>query len=154
MDRNVLFKYIYEILPTNLRLAQIELRDSPLCEHCDVQDSNSHRFYHCYRVRECISWLRKVIYYICGVQTDSLLKILYLDIPKVDKRNVHSLCIIISCYISAVWFHRNNMEYIKNVVKAKLISEQRFHMKLLGIKAQKIFSDNYCYLDMHILNGL
>ena len=154
VNRNVLFKYLYEILPTNSRLVQIRVRESPQCDYCVMEDSICHKFYYCCKVQDCLSWLRKVIFYLCGVQTTSLLKILYLDIPKINKRNVNSLSIIISCYISAVWFHRNDMDYIKNVVKAILIREQRFHMKLLGGKAKKVFSDNYCCLDMDILNRL
>ena len=154
IDRNILFKYIYEILPTNKRLVQIRIKQSPLCEYCDMEDSNSHKFYHCFKVQDCLSWLRKVIYYICGVQTESLLKILYLDIPKIDKRNRNSLCIIITSYISTVWFNRNDLAYIQNIVRAKIIKGQRFHMKLLGNKAKKIFSDNYCNMDIRILNRL
>ena len=36
-DRNVLFKYIYEILPKNKRRSQIRQIDSPLCDTCNVE---------------------------------------------------------------------------------------------------------------------
>ena len=85
VDRNIMFKYIYEILPTNHRLANIRIRQSPMCDYCNQVDTNSHRFYHCVKVQDCILWLRRVIFYISGMQTDSLLKILYLDIPKISK---------------------------------------------------------------------
>ena len=77
-DREILFKYLYEILPTNKRLKQIRIEDSPLCKFCQIEDSNIHRFYYCGTVKECLSWLRKVLFYICGIQLGSLLKILYL----------------------------------------------------------------------------
>ena len=53
-DRNVIYKYIYEILPTNKRRYQIQQKDSPLCERCQVEESNIHKFYYCSKVQNCI----------------------------------------------------------------------------------------------------
>ena len=153
-DRNVLFKFMYEILPTNKRLNQIRLRDSPMCETCNVEDSNIHKFYYCSLVQECIVMIRKLIFYICGVNIESLIKVLMLDIPKINKRNVNSLCIIISSYIACVWFNREKMDTIKYCYKAKFIKDHRMNMKILGTKAFKVFSDNYCNLDYGIIYGL
>ena len=152
--RNIMFKYIYEILPTNHRLAQIRIKDSPLCEYCDMDDTNSHKFYHCCMIQECILWLRKVLFYICGIQTNSLLKILYLDLPRIDKRNMNSLCVIISCYISTVWFNKTDLRYIKNIVKASILKMQKFHKVMLNSKMEKIFSEKYCNLDIRIFNNI
>ena len=77
-----------------------------------------------------------------------------LDIPKIDQRNVNTLCILISSYIACVWFNRKNMNNIKYCFKAKIIKDQRLKMKILKDKAYKIFSDNYCKLDPVILNRL
>ena len=75
-DRNIMFKFIYEILPNNKRLNQIRIRQSPLCEECNIDDTKSHRFYHCYKIQDCVKWLKRVIYYICSIKVKSLLKIL------------------------------------------------------------------------------
>ena len=97
-DRNIMFKYIYEILPTNKRLAQIKRGESrsPNCEVCNVEESNVHKFLYCSQVQECIRWMRKLIFYISGVNFESMLKVMMLDIPKIEERNVNSLCLIIS----------------------------------------------------------
>ena len=153
-DRDILFKYLYEILPTNKRLHQIRIEDSSLCKLCKVEDSNIHRFYYCCTVKECLSWLRKVIFYICGIQVTSLIKILSLDLPKIEKRNMNSLCLIISGYISAVWYNRKDLRFIKNMVLAKIIRDQRFNLRLLEDKAKKVFSENYCQMDLRILKAL
>lgn len=153
-DRNIMFKYMVEILTTNKRLAQIRLRDSPLCEVCKVEDSNIHKFYYCSLVQEFIIWLRKLIFYICGVNFESLLKILMLDLPKIDERNVNSFCIIISSYIACIWFNRKKMDNVKYCLKAKIIKDQRINMKILGAKAYKVFSDNYCNIDYRIIDRL
>ena len=149
-----MFKYMYEVLPTNKRLAQIRIRESSLCEVCMIEDSNIHRFYYCSLVQECIRWLRKLIFYICGINCGSLLKILMLDLPKIDKRNVNSLCIIISSYIACIWFNRKKMDGVKYCLKAKIIKDQRLNMKILGARAYKIFSDNYCNMDHRVLDQL
>ena len=155
IEINIMFKYIYEILPTNKRLKQIHpSRESPNCDICNIEESNVHKFIYCSLVQECLIWLRKLIFYICGVNFESLLKVMMLDIPKIEKRNVNSLCIIISSYIACVWFNKNNLNNIKYCFKAKIIKDQRLNMKLLGEKAIKIFSENYCKLDHGILNRL
>ena len=149
-----MFKFIHEILPNNHRLAQIRVRVSPLCEFCGLEDTNSHRFYHCGMVQESILWLRKVFVYICGLRTTSLLKILYLDLPRIDRRNVNYLCVIISCYISTVWFNRTDLRFIKNIIKASIVKMQKLHRMILGSTMKKVFSENYCNLDMRMLNNL
>ena len=153
-DRNILFKYLYEILPTNKRLYQIQIEASPLCKFCKIEDSNIHRFLYCGTIKECLSWLRKVIFYICGLQIDSLLKIMSLDLPKIEKRNKNALCILIAGYIATVWYNRMDLRYIKNIVMAKIIRDQRFNMKLVGEKARDIFSENYCKMNLNILKNL
>ena len=95
-------------MPTNKRLKEMQRRESSLCDVCNVEDSNIHKFYYCSLVQECLVMIRKLIFYICGVNLDSLIKVLMLDIPKINKRNVNSLCIIISSYLACVWFNRES----------------------------------------------
>ena len=44
------------------------------------------------------------------------------------------------------------MDTIKFCYKAKFIKDHRLNMKILGARANKIFSVNYCNLDYGILN--
>ena len=62
----------------------------------NIEDSNVHRFYYCGMVQECIEFLKKAIYYLGGIQTSSLLKMLYLDISKIERRNRNSIVLLIS----------------------------------------------------------
>ena len=75
-----------------------------------------------------------------------MFKVLMLDIPKIDKRNVNSLCIIISSYISCVWYNRENLNNIVYCFKAMFIIDQRLNMKLLVEKRLKVFPDKYWHL--------
>ena len=98
--------------------------------------------------------MRKLIFYVCGINCGSLLKILMLDFPKVDKRNVNTLCVIISSYIACTWYSRKKMDNVKYCFRAKIIKDQRLNMKILGAKAYKVFSDNYCNMDYSIIDRL
>ena len=94
------------------------------------------------------------MFYICGIQLGSLLKILYLDFPKIEKRNMNSLCVIVAGYISTVWYSRKDLRFIRNIVMSKIIRDQHFNLKLLGENAIKVFSENYCNMDIRILKEL
>ena len=143
-DRPVLFKYCHEILPNNKRLHQIRIKDNPLCTICNVEDSNIHRFYFCQKVQDCLVWLRKLIFYLCDLNCNSLLRILSFDLPRIHVKNKNTLCIIISSYIACAWYNRDNLDYLTNKLKAKIIRDQKVKMMILGQKAKDIFTENYC----------
>ena len=143
-DRPIVFKYVHEILPNNKMLYQWRIRNNPQCEFCDVEDSNIHRFYYCCKVQECLNWMRKLISYLCSMNVDSLMKILSFDLPKVNINIKNTLCIILSNYIGCIWFNRDNLENIIHVFRARIIKDQKLNMKILGEKADKVFSSNYC----------
>ena len=75
-----------------------------------------------------------------------MFKVMILDIPKIGKRNVDTLCIIISSYISCVWYNRENLNNIDYYFKSMFIIDQRLNMKLLGEKRLKVFPDKYWHL--------
>ena len=143
-DRPVIFKYMHEILPNNKRLHQIRLGDNAQCRFCEVEDSNIHRFYYCYKMQDCLQWMRKLIFYLCGLNLTSLLKILSFEFPKVNVRTQNTLCIIVSSYISCTWYNRENIESMIYIFKAKIIRDQRLKLSILGDKAKFVFTDNYC----------
>ena len=154
-DRPIIFKYLHEILPTNKRLYEIRLRrNNSLCELCNIEDSNIHRFYYCMDVQECLSWIRKVIFYLCGMNIGSLLKILSLDLPKVNVKVKNTLCIIICSYITAVWFNRDKKEYLLENLKAKIIRDQKIKMEILKDKAKNVFTGNYCKSNIEFIYRL
>ena len=153
-DRPVLFKYCHEILTNNKRLYQIRIEDSPLCATCNVEDSNIHRFYFCQKVQDCLDWLRKLIFYFCGINCNSLLKIMSFDLPGIHVKNKNTLCIIISSYIACTWYNRDNLDYLTNKLKAKIIRDQKIKLLILGPKANSIFTENYCKSDINFIYTL
>ena len=144
-DRPIIFKYIHEILPNNKRLYQIRLRTNDAnCNFCEIEDSNIHKFYYCHKVQDCIFWVRKLIFYFCGLNINSLLEILSFNFPKISTKVKNTLSIIVSSYIACIWYNRENMESVIYILKAKIINDQRVKLRILGKKAKKIFTENYC----------
>ena len=154
IDRPILFKYIHEILTTNKRLCEIRIKTVPLCTKCQVEDSNIHKFYYCQSVQECLVWVRRLIFYLCGMNIDSMLKILSLDLPKVNIKVKNTLCIIICSYITNTWFNRDNTEFIVNSLKAKIVRDQKLNMKVLKDKGGNVFTENYCKNDIEFIYRL
>ena len=66
---------------------------------------------------------------------------------------MNTLCVIVSGYISSVWYNRKDLRFIKNIVMAKIIRDQCFNLKLLGDRANEVFSDNYCTMDLRIMKS-
>ena len=85
-DRLIIFKYIHGVIPTNKKLHQIKSRNDPICDSCDKEDTIKHKFYECEIMQDCLNWVRRLIMYLCNMNTnrDSLAQMMYFDIPKVN----------------------------------------------------------------------
>ena len=134
---------------------EMNLRFSPLCNQCGIEESNIHLFLYCQKVQQCINWLKKLIYYLCNIDiSNNLLKCLFLDFPKVSKDIQNTLCIIICSYIYCVWYNRDKQEIEIVRFKTKLIKVQKSHMLIYKDKAKDLFTENYCYMRLNVLNYL
>ena len=69
-----------------------------------------------------------MLFYFCNINfKDNLLKLLFFEIPKIDKKVQNTVCIIISAYISCIWYNREDTNSIIYKFKAKIIKEQKYH---------------------------
>ena len=155
-DRPIVYKYVHNVIPTNKKLFQIKSRDNPYCDHCNMEDTKMHRFYECPLMQECLTWLRRLILYLCGMNTnqESLFKFMTFDIPKVNIKVKNTLIIIISSYVSCVWYNRDRLELILYIMRAKIIRDQKLRMKILGDKAHRLFTENYCKNNIDFINSI
>ena len=153
-DRPIIYKYCHGIITTNKRLFQIRIRNDPLCEHCHTEDTIIHRFYQCQTVQESLSWLRKTIFYLCGTNINDLSRAMYLELPRIDKRNRNTLGLVICSYIVCVWYKRNSLDQLLYTLKAKIIRDQKLNLMILKQKAGKIFSENYCKTNIEFIQNL
>ena len=85
---------------------------------------------------------------------DSMLKILLLDLPKVNVKVKNTLCIIVSSYIANTWFNRDKQEYLVDSLKAKIVRDQKINMKILRDKGVKVFTENYCKSNIEFIYRL
>ena len=94
--------------------------------------------------------------YLCGMNTnqESLYKFMFFDIPKVNVRVKNTLIIIISSFIACTWYNRSRMDIICLILKAKVIRDQKLNMKMLGDKAHRVFTDNYCKENIEFISRL
>ena len=145
-DRPIIFKYVHGVIPTNKKLHQIRSRNDPICDRCDKEDTIRHKFYECEVMQECLNWLRRLIMYLCNMNTnqDSLIQMMSFDIPKVNVKVKNTLIIIISSYIACTWYNRHRLDFISNILKAKIIRDQKLYIKILGDKSKRTFTENYC----------
>ena len=115
-------------------------------DRCDKEDTIIHKFNECEIMQECLNWLRRLIMYFCDMNTnqESLSKMIFFDVPKVNIKVKNTLIIILSSYVACTWYNRHRLEIICNILKAKIIRDQKLNMEILGDKAKKIFTENYC----------
>ena len=77
--REVMFKYLHEILPNKCRLKQIRRSNDDLCESCAVPETNIHMMYYCLDVIILKGFLIRLLLHCC-VGEINLLKFMSLEI--------------------------------------------------------------------------
>ena len=79
-ERELMFKFMHNILTTKKRLYQIKRADSPLCEICHVNEDIKHMFSECNKVSIVRDYFKVLLKYICGIECRDINKIRHLDI--------------------------------------------------------------------------
>ena len=101
-DRQVMFKFLHEILPNKKKLNQWYNSD-PNCEVCGVEENNLHMVSYCLKIQRCKIVLFRIIYYLCFIDIErDFIKCLFFDFPKINKQVRNTLCIIMSAYIANI----------------------------------------------------
>ena len=153
-DRCIVYRFLYEILPTNKRLKEIRLRTDSTCNYCQAEDSNMHKFLYCYKIQSSVKWLTKFIETVCNIRVNSLFKYLFLEFPYINKKMVNTLTVIICCYISCIWLNRENLDFIDKKLKARILKERNFLMYLLKEKSRHTFCAKYCDITIEQMNSI
>ena len=117
-DRCIVYKFLYEILPTNKRLKEIRVKQDSSCNFCQTEDSNMHKFLYCYKIQSSVQWLTKFIENVCNIRVNSLFKFLFLEFPYINIKMVNTLTVIMCCYISCIWLYRDNLEFHDKKLKS------------------------------------
>ena len=152
-DRNVMYKYIHEILTNNKKLFQMRIKVSPNCDYCEIEDSDIHRFYQCHKIQKAVKWLKRLIEYISSMRFYSIIKLLSLEFPNLPKKTKNAMCLVICNFIACVWYNRDDIECIEEIVISRTLKEKRFIMNLLKDKAKDILCKKYCEISREKLNS-
>ena len=152
MDRCIVYKYLYGILPTNKRLKEIKINRDAKCNYCQAEDSNMHKFLHCHKIKKSVQWLTKFIEDVCNIKVNCLSEFLMLDFPFINRKMVNTLSVVVCNYISCIWLNRDDLEYIDKKLKAKIIKERNLIKYILKEKARQKFCDRYCDIGFREMN--
>lgn len=149
-DRDIIYKYLHEILPNRKRLKEMRITNDPKCPHCDVEESNIHMVYFCIKVKNLVLWLKNALKYFCNFQNCNYLKILYFDLPKVTKLTRNTAILVISSYIVNIWLckEKNLSEgNVINKIRANILLNQKYNTSIYKENMCKMFTSNYCNID-------
>ena len=150
-DRDILYRYIHEILPNKKRLKDMRITHDSVCEQCNCneEESNIHMVYFCKKISPLVLWLRRILDNFCNFQRYPIISLLYFDMPDVSKKVKNTATIIISFYIVNIWLSRGSNipeNVIKKKIKAKLML---YHKNVKSVLKEKItthFTNKFCHV--------
>ena len=151
--REVMFKYLHEILPNKCRLKQIRRSNDDLCETCNVPETNIHMMYYCLDVMIPKRFLIRLLLHCC-IGEINLLKFMFLEISKRNKKLKNTIIILIITYISSVWYGRKNRRQIAKIYTSALLSHLKILKKLLGDTITEVFTSEFCELRLETMHNL
>ena len=113
-------------MPNKSRLKQIRKSTDDLCERCNRPETNIHMVYYLKDIEGPKRFLENMLT-LCCVGEYNLLKIFFLDISKREKRKFNTILLLITLYISSVWYGRANKIQIVNIFISAILN----HLRLL-----------------------
>jgi len=85
----------------------------------------------------------------CDIRDPQLLRLSFLETPKLNRRSRNATVVFLSTYIVGMWQARgNNLDpnACASYIKGKIMQKHRLMKYLLGDKMGNIFFPNVCYL--------
>ena len=83
-EREFVYKYMHEILPTKKRLATLRIgNSSSKCTFYDSEESNMHFTYQCIYYKPVTEWFKMILQKCCNINS-SMIKILMFDISDIN----------------------------------------------------------------------
>ena len=146
-ERETLFKYLHEILPTKKRLKDIRYIPSATCDHCPQEESNIHVVYQCSKYKEVSVWFSNILKKLADIDDPQFIRLSFMEIPKMDIKAKNAAIFMLSTYIVSMWQARqSNMDHAICVkhVKSCLIKKIGLIKLSLGEKIKNKFSMKIC----------
>ena len=121
-EREFMFKYLHDRLPTNVRLNIMGIKNDSKCNFCNDTEYPFHIFYFCDRVKSAFTWFKNSFYLMCKIESKDWLKLLMLDVKGKNKRDNNTAVFLICNYLYCIWIsrmQRMNEREILNFVKGR-----------------------------------
>ena len=151
--REVLFKYIHEILPNKYRLKQIRISTSEMCDVCNVAETNLHMVYQCREINQVKDFFIRLLQY-CGFMNVNMMQIILLDIPKMEKKCKNTVVLLTALYISCIWYGRTNKSSIINVLKLGIVKERNTLELMLKDRISDTFTERFISLNKENIDAV
>ena len=94
------------------------------------------------RYSNTVAWFRRVLQIYCDVSDPQMIRLSFLETPKLSGRSRNATVFFLSTYIVGMWQPRvNNMDQhvCNRYIKGKIIQKLRLIKYLLGDKIENIF---------------
>ena len=132
--RDIVFKFLHNILTTKNRLFQIKRSDSPLCSLCNVVEDKVHMFIECGKVKDVLQYFKELLFKVCNVKSKGIVNTLHLDF-KAKRKDNNTAVILTSTYIGCIWFNRARVNCIEHhVYKTNLLKHHNILSLILKDK--------------------
>ena len=102
-EREFMFKYLHERLPTNKRLELLGIRNNGNCELCNEPEYTMHIFYFCKGIKSSFNWFKRKLKLMCKLEDSNWFELLMLDIKGKSKRDQNTAALLICNYLYCVW---------------------------------------------------
>ena len=147
--REILFKYLNGILPNKYRFKQIRISASDLCDVCGVPETNIHMMSQCRGISVVKNFLVRLFahFEFYSVNMAQLIKLIMLDLPKMEKKRKNTIIFVTSLYIACIWYGRSSKHQILSSLKASILREKRILVEILQDKLIDLFIEPFCLLN-------
>ena len=111
------------------------------CNYCGQEESNIHLEYCCPVIKRVTTWLGNMLKRYCDMNNVNFMKILFLELPQLEKRKKNICLLIISTYILCLWNLKDNRSNAQSVIQ---------HMKGKVVQKNLYLKSAFCdkYMDM------
>lgn len=97
-EREFLYKYVHEVLPTNMRFALLKTRKDGNCDFCNEPEHTMHIFYFSSKV------YKFTLMY--SIMNRDWLKLLLCDFHYIRNRDKNTAILLICNYLYCIWISR------------------------------------------------
>ena len=148
-ERETIYRYLHEILPTKKRLKDIRIIPSSVCDYCIHEETNTHMLYQCEPFKDTVVWFKHILKIYFDLSNPQMIRLSFLETPKLSRRSRNATVFFMSTYIVGMWQARaSGMDpnVCAKFLKGKIIQKLRLIKYLLGDKIENVFFPKVCNL--------